>query len=180
MSPEQHHDELPYWNDDRELELVYFGHAQRLVHVRAHIADERYYGHGSETLLDLSRPQGERTYLQSRLYIHAPPETSQEFPVASTQSWYYPGERAIVFWECVLEPRYEPSDPREDLLLRSLWLGYERYLIARFPRAERLLSTWEDTYGREAWQGFLNTVGYHQTAPAAFTKLIQHRGLTAP
>ena len=62
--------------------------------------------------------------------------------------------------------------------MRSLWLAYERFLVARFPAAERLLSTWEDSYGREAWQGFLNTVGYRQTAPAVFTKSIQRGGVT--
>lgn len=170
MRPEARDEHQPYWNDHRELGPVYVGHAERLVYVRSHVATERCVGRSSEPLFAVAAPSGERTYVQSSLYIYAPPETSQRFLLATTQSWAYPAERAVVFWECVLEPRYEPADPRESLLLRSLWLAYERFLISRFPYARRRLTTWEDSYGREAWLGFLNAIGYRQTAPETFAK----------
>ena len=40
------------------------------------------------------------------------------------------------------------------------------------PDVDRLLSTWEDTYDREQWEGFLRTVGYHKTGPAVFAKVL--------
>lgn len=167
------HEPDPYWTDDGELTTVRLGRAHHRVHIRSHQERERYGGVGSETVFALSAP-GERTYLQSRLYFHAPPESTREQRLADGQAWYYPAEAAIVLWELVpASPWWQPDeDPREDFLLRTLWLAYERFLTARFPQAARLLTTWEDQFSRTDWQGFLTTLGYQQTAPAGFTKAI--------
>ncbi len=53
----------PYWNDEHELEWVYFGRDNRLVTLRSHIAEERFLGRGSETLFTLSGREGLRTYV---------------------------------------------------------------------------------------------------------------------
>jgi len=163
----------PYWTEDHELGTIRLGRASQRVHIRSHEGRERYGGRGSETAFALSTP-GERTYLQSRLYFFAPPESRREQRLADGQAWYYPSAAAIVLWELVpASPWWQPGeDPREDFLLRTLWLAYEGFLTARFPQAARMLTTWEDQFGREEWQGFLTTLGYQQTAPAGFTKAI--------
>jgi hypothetical protein len=78
----------------------------------------------------------------------------------------------LVLWELLPAGHWRrpDPDPREDFLLRTLWLAYERFLADRFPGAARLLTTWEDSDQRADWQGFLTTLGYQQSAPAASTK----------
>ena len=113
----------PYWNDDTPLGEVYFGHDHRRVWTRSHIEDETFHGRGSETLFSLTDREGRRTYIQSRLYIHDPIGTSREHRIAAAQAWHYPADRTIVLWELLIEPPFHlQEDPREDLLLRSLWL----------------------------------------------------------
>jgi hypothetical protein len=73
----------------------------------------------------------------------------------------------------LVEPPYRPTvELAEDLMLRSLWVHYERFLTARFPDADRLLTTWEDEYDRAQWATFLSALGYRQTAPAVFAKVV--------
>ena len=62
-------------------------------------------------------------------------------------------------------------DPRSySLTLRTLWTRYEHYLARRFPGADTLLTTWEDAFEREQWEGFLVGIGYHKSEPAVFRK----------
>jgi hypothetical protein len=164
----------PYWTDDRALTTVRLGHAAYDVAIRSHAAHERSTGAGGESLFALQQSHGERVYLQSRLYIPSLPATGHEHRLADGQAWHYPAEAATVLWELLpagIWWRPDP-DPREDFLLRRLWLAYERFLVDRFPAATRLLTTYEDTYDRGDWQGFLTTLGYRQTAPAGFTKIL--------
>ncbi len=101
MTTERAHDEPPYWNDTRELTTLVVDRSERLVHMRSHIALERYGGSGSETLFPLREKTGERTYVQSRLFFHAPEGSSREQRLADSQAWWYPAERAIVLWELI-------------------------------------------------------------------------------
>lgn len=161
----------PYWNDDQPLGEVAVGRQLWLARVRSHFAVETYQGRGSETLFALREPRGQRTYVQSRLYLEAPPGSRREEWLADGQAWFYPTERALVLWELLLDLRVAgPSDPRENLLLRTLWLRFEHFLRGRFPGADHCLTTWEDTYARAEWARFLRTIGYRQTAPAVFAK----------
>lgn len=164
----------PYWNDERVVGRVHFGRGDWLVHARSHVADERYSrSDTSEVKLFGVSPTGSRTYVQSRLYIHAPEDSFQEAPIGQAQAHHYPADRLITIWELFTEERYRRhDDPREDLLLRDLWTHYERFLIARFPEAIRIGALWEPDYDREQWGGFLSALGYDQLAPSVFTKLL--------
>jgi hypothetical protein len=162
----------PYWNDERPLGRVHLGKGDWLVHARSHVADERY-GHGDTSEVELFglSPTGARTYVQSRFYIHAPEESLREVAIGQAQAHYYPADRIITIWELFTEVRWRPQDdPREDLLLRGLWLHYERLLTTRFPTATRIGALWETDYDAEHWAGFLGALGYQQTAPAVFVK----------
>jgi hypothetical protein len=159
----------PYWNDERPLGEIYYGRHNRLVTLRSHINDETFYGRGSETLFTLREREGHRTYLQSH-FLTQPP-AGRLLRVADAQSWYYPADHTAVIWELVLQPPFETPDPRENLLLRSLWTRYEAFLAERFPDLGQYMTTWEDMFDRPSWEGFLKAVGYHKTAPATFVKL---------
>ena len=167
----------PYWNDERPLGRVYFGRHDWLVHARSHVADERYSAGGtSEVQLFGLAPAGTRTYVQSRFYIHAPEDSFREILIGQAQAHYYPTDRTLTIWELFTEERYRPhDDPREDLLLRGLWVQYERLLMARFPGATRIGALWETDYDAEQWGGFLTALGYDQLGPTVFAK-----GLPSP
>ena len=137
----------PYWTDDRSLGAVRLGRATYDTGIRSHEARERDTGLGGAGLFALGEPDGERVYLQSRLYLPALPAVAQEQRLADGQAWFYPTAAAIVLWELIpAGVWWRPNpDPREDFVLRTLWLAYERFLVDRFPAATRLMTTWEDT-----------------------------------
>ena len=164
----------PYWNDERPLGRVHFGRGDWLVHARSHVADEAYGpASTSEVRLFDVTPRGRRTYIQSRLYIHAPEDSFHEVPIAAGQAHYYPTDRLVTIWELFLEEQHKRvDDPREDLLLRGIWAHVERFLAARFPEATRIGALWEPDYDRVQWSGFLSALGYEQLAPAIFVKLL--------
>lgn len=174
ITPE--HEPDPYWNDDRELGEVFVGHEYRPVRARSHIEEEVFRGRGSETLFTLTDREGPRTYVQSHLLLPSPLTPGREFRLADAQAWHYPADRTLVLWELLISPQYERHhDPRENLLLRSLWLYYERFLAARFPTANQLLTTWEDAYPRDQWAGFLRATGYLESGLAVFAKPLPSR-----
>ncbi len=180
MAAEHDRGDRPYWSDERELTTLHLGHAERRVHLRSHIALERYHGRRSEALFSVYQQAGERTYVQSRLYLPALASSGREHRLADAQAWLYGAEEppTIVFWELVpASPTWQQDgrDPREDLLLRRLWLAYEAFLLERLPIARRLMTTWEDAYPRAEWAGFLRTIGYAQTAPEVFSKPVPTR-----
>ncbi len=168
----------PYWNDERPLGRVHFGHHDWLMHARSHVADERYSrSDTSEVKLFGVSPTSSRTYVQSRFYIHAPEDSFQEVPIGQAQAHHYPADRIITIWELFTEERYRRhDDPREDLLLRGLWAQYERFLMARFPRANRIGALWEPDYDRGHWAGFMAALGYQPLAPSVFAKPLPQGG----
>lgn len=91
----------PYWTDDRPLTTVRLGHAAYDIAIRSHQAAERYTGLGGTGLFALGEPGGERTYLQSRLYLPAQPYHHREERLADGQAWHYPADAAIVLWELI-------------------------------------------------------------------------------
>ncbi len=137
--------------------------------------EERFHGRGSETLFTLSERSGTRNSIQSRLFLTESPRPWP--PLAEAQAWQYPAERTAVIWELLIQPVYRSAvrDPREDHLLRQLWATYEAFLATRFPATDRLITTWEDdaTYTRAQWAGFLTTLGYTNTQPATFVKVLR-------
>ena len=91
--------------------------------------------------------------------------------IGHAQAWYYPQDRVIVLWECFLQPHYrDGDDPAMDTLHTALWQGFEGSLRRRFAQAQRIMTTWEDSYARPAWQRFLEKHGYRQGALASFVK----------
>ena len=56
-----------------------------------------------------------------------------------------------------------------------VWQAWERFLISHAPGVEQIVTTWEDSYSRDAWQLFLAGQNYHQVAPASFARSITGR-----
>jgi hypothetical protein len=90
MSTPERPNEPEYWNDERTLGRVCFGRNDWFVHARSHLADERYSpGSTSEVKLFGLSPTGQRTYVQSRFYIHAPEDSFREVPIGQAQAHFY-------------------------------------------------------------------------------------------
>ncbi len=122
---------LPYWNDERPLGRVYFGHNDWLVHARSHLTDEAYSRSStSEVQLFGISPTGRRTWVQTRLYIHAPEDSLHEVPIGQAQAQYYPADELLAIWELFTEERYRPhDDPREIWQIpevRAYWQRLDR------------------------------------------------------
>jgi hypothetical protein len=116
----------------------------------------------------LREREGLRTYVQSRFFTQSP--VGRPIRLADSQAWHYPADHTAVIWELLVAPHFTTEEPGENLLYRSLWTHYERFLADRFPDLQQYMTTWEDDYGRDRWQTLLTGLGYRKTAPAIFVK----------
>jgi hypothetical protein len=185
--------ERPYFQQDLAIGEVRFHGEPYTVRLQLHQSEERFTR--SEELFPLTQTTGTRTYFHAKPYILVPDFrlTIETFPspradgaigkvtdsewegmrhqeIGQPQAWYYPGDRALMLWECYLHDSYQRGKPQEDPALATLWSGFEQALLARLPEVQRLFTTWEDIYARADWQRFLTARGYEQTGPAVFSK----------
>lgn len=182
--------EDPYWSHDAEIGLAPFDGEVRGVRLKLHESHERYT-EGRELVPVAGR--GERVYYHARPYILLPDITltarlsgatgsigkvlSGEYTgvrtqeIGNCQGWYYPADRTLVLWECLLGDRYRHEEPIRDEALRVLWEGFERCLLKRVPDARRIITpNWEPEYEQGAWQRFLGERGYAPVAQEAYGK----------
>ena len=91
--------------------------------------------------------------------------------IGQAQAWFYPADKLLILWECFLEDRFRQEDPLHDPALATIWTGFERTLLARFPGTQRIATpSWEDLYERPAWQQFLGDQGFLPFSPGCFVK----------
>jgi hypothetical protein len=88
------------------------------------------------------------------------------------QAWYYHEDRLLILWECyVYEDVMSSTDPRTDQNLATIWIGFERFLLAHFPDTAWIATpSCEDIYALTDWQAFLTTQGYQPFNTQAFLK----------
>lgn len=157
-------------------------------------------------IVPLTQKKGQSTYVNIRAYVLVPDITltiglyphpkqhadqpptigevidSQEKPqmreqeIGDGQAWYYPHDKAIVLWECSLYRHFAEAPIEQDQNMQGLWTGFEQFLIAQFPEATQIATTYADPdYQTEQYQEFLTALGYsaHPTASAAWSKALQ-------
>ncbi len=161
--------ERSYWHEHEELGRIYFGGGHYPLQARSHHERERFRRRGSAELFDVSVGDDVRDYLHTHLMIPSS-AIARELRLADGQAWHYPAHHTIVLWELIPEAAAGVGDPRESFLYRTLWSRYEQYLSRRFADAATLLTTWEDQFPHEQWQGFLSTLGYDRAQPGVFRK----------
>jgi hypothetical protein len=97
--------------------------------------------------------------------------------VGQGQAWFYPEDHTLVLWECFLEDWYRKADPRTDDNLKTIWLGFEGFLLRTLLQQVDHIATpsWEPLYDeyKQAWQEFLEELGYNRIGPRAFGKNVQ-------
>lgn len=191
--------EAPFWQFDEEIGEGRFFDEQHTVRLKAHISPERYC-HTSplDEIIPLDTKKGTRIYVMAKPYIleqdyrlsiglypqpteqgaigevtQADWEGMRGREVGHCQAWLYPEERTLILWECLIEHWYRGQDPRTDETLRTVWLGFEGFLLKHLPAVERIATPgWEPIYedDRDAWPQFLEMVGYKRIDKMAFGK----------
>jgi hypothetical protein len=168
---------------------------------RFHSAKETYFGAASE-IIPLKHRKGECICVMMQPYVQEPiltltvglyakpkkyadqespigqtigqPETQgfREVQVGNAQAWYYPADRIIVIWECFFDDRFRRHPLREDVNMRQLWQGFERWLLQQFPYALNFATPFSDPIAASSaeYQAFLKKLGYASIAEAAFGK----------
>lgn len=184
-----------YWQEDILLGEAQIHRSHHAIHMRIHTSPERYKR--KESIYALTYPRGERDYVMAKPYILIPnitltiatyPQQSaggaigevldskwegmNHRDIGTCQAWYYRDDRVLVLWECdIYEWIRQDKDPSENEVLKTVWTGFERWLLERFKATERLVTpSWEPIYTNEAWQRFLITQGYTPFAKEAFIK----------
>jgi hypothetical protein len=94
----------------------------------------------------------------------------QEREIGNAQAWYYPGEKALVLWECYLFEPYTQKDPLKDSLLATVWQGFEKALLKELPDTAKIYTTYEPIYERPVYESFLAKHGYRPIEKVAFLK----------
>ena len=133
----------------------------------------------------LSHRQGPKTYVLAKLCIlqprftltatlHPEPkgreigrvtnvdwEGMDTVEVGRAQAWHYHPDEVLVLWECYLfEPWREGKQPANDVRHRAVWQAFEDALVGWFEPRLILTPGWEPIYEQDAWQAFLQKMGY--------------------
>jgi hypothetical protein len=183
----------PYW--DSEIGTATIDGEPYAIRLKLHESREPYTE--SQEIVPVAR-RGERVYFHAEAYlltpdIHLTVELTGRTPegaighvrdaeytgvrpleIGDCQGWYYPADRTLILWECVLGDRHRREDPTHDPLLHTLWEGFERSLLERAPDARRIVTpNWEPLYEQPAWRQFLSGQGYEPVTERAFGKEVE-------
>ena len=197
---EQQHDPTmseSYWQQDHAIGEGQMDGKAFAIRLRLHFAEEAYQER--RELVPLRQERSRRVYVHGRAYILVPAvrrslgiydrpspsgavgkildsqwEGMRHQDIGNAQGWGYPAERLIVLWEGYLFDPYRQVDPRADPSLATLWTGFERLFLDRFPEAERMVTpSWEPVYPEVAdWEGFLTARGYRRIDQQVFGKAV--------
>jgi len=169
------------------------------VHAKTHRSIEPYYDIETE-IVPIKNTKGERIYFHIEPYVEEPniiltigipPNGYADTPaigkvqdtrvegfkhtqIGKCQAWYYPADTTVVIWECFLDRFFHShTSPMEDPNMRQLWQNIEKYFARKFPRADRIVTPFDDPlFQTEAYQTFLKSLGYELVAQAAYGKLL--------
>ena len=159
------------------------------VHAKIHRSIEEYHDREAE-IVPIKNSKGERIYFHIQPYVEEPNSYAdtdaigpvqdsrvEEFrpaPVGKCQAWYYPADTTIVVWECFLDRAFRSNtSPAGDPNMQKLWQTLEKYFAKKFPRADRIVTPFDDPqFEREAYQAFLTFLGYEPVAKAAYGKVL--------
>jgi hypothetical protein len=192
----QNHD--PYWQFDLFLGEGVFSRKGQAIRMLLHVeTSERYYGR--QEIVPITQPEGERTSVQALPYsmlplglclrlgwlgkiihrvMHAPILLHLPYrELGDCHAWYYHQDRLLLLWDCYL---YDRADPRTSETLRTVWNGFELFLLAQFPDTQRIATpSWEPVYKTKAYQAFLTQQGYSPFNTNAFLKKVNRANTEA-
>lgn len=163
--------------------------------MQSHVAHEPY-GRRHAQLVLLATTAGTASYVHGRPYILVPDLTMTVDSASlgieagalgrvrtttweglrgqwlgNAQAWYYHEDRTLLVWECYLNEPYQTGAAHEDANLVTLWQGFERWLLERFPQTQRCVTpTTDPLYPDDDYQRFLTGVGYRPNLRGAYVR----------
>ncbi|TAK28818.1 MAG: hypothetical protein EPO21_21930 [Chloroflexota bacterium] len=181
---EQQRDE--YWQLDEAID-------DGSIRLRIHYEEERYSGN---EIVSLKQKRGVRTYYHARPYLLIPritltlglhPEPKEHEigkvldsqwegmdhrEIGNAQAYWYPADKLLLIWECLIFGRNRPEDPSQDERLANVWQHFEHFLLKRHRQVTRIgTPAWEPEYPEDSlWQQFLRARGYRPLNERAFVK----------
>ncbi len=188
-----------------EGRFKYFSRDLEPVQVRGkiHTLEEQFYLHPADLHIEpIENRRGTRTYVHMKPFVLVPdivltigvyPQPDEagaigeviksqerkhkEVEIGQAQAWYYPQDRTIMLWECLLNPFVQDKPLFEDPNMRDLWYSFERFLRKNCTGADRIVTPYHDPeYEHEEYQEFLASLAYtpHPAgAKAAWSKPIE-------
>jgi hypothetical protein len=122
-----------YWNYNKVIDEGEIQGQCSLIRLKLHRSDETYYY--PNELFPLSSRRGKKVYFHAKPYTLIPKLTLtfalssrpkadtgeigkvigshmqelQARDIGNAQAWYYPADKALVFWECFLEEPYQTA-----------------------------------------------------------------------
>lgn len=190
----------PYWNHDVVIGDGLIQNKPYTIRMRIHTGLESY--RGKEELYPLEHRTGEMDYVMGKPYILYPSITitlstydaptpegaigevvSSEWEgmrhedIGHGQAWFYRQDRVLVLWECYLHDwvRQGHDTPADDETLKTVWQGFEGWLVERFHPERIVTPSWEPIYEAQegAWPEFLHYLGYQPFNKQAFLKEVE-------
>lgn len=175
-----------YWQIDEAID-------DGSIRLKVHYEDDQYSG---GEIVPLKEKRGIRTYYHAKPYILIPritlalglhPEPKgQEIgkvldsswegmdhrEIGNAQAYWYPTDRLILLWECILFGSDRPKDPNQDERLTKVWQHFEHFLIKCHREVTRIATPgWEPEFPEGTlWQDFLRDRGYAPLNERAFVK----------
>src|SRR5437763_7254254 len=151
----------------------YYRNEPRMVQGKIHVSEEHIYTSIVREIVPLSSKKGPRKYVSLHPYVleprmvmnvglyprpkhYADQESAigevlsseingwRQKVIGNAQAWYYPADKTIVLWECLLNDGFREHPLPEDINMRNLWKSFERWLIKQFPKAETLATPFND------------------------------------
>jgi hypothetical protein len=65
--------------------------------------------------------------------------------------WHYPASHTTLLWECSLERHFRDHPLPEDPNMKGLWQSVEGYILSRFPKTARIITTDKDQMFDHGW-----------------------------
>jgi hypothetical protein len=188
----------------------YFRNQPKTVYGRFHVSEESYFDRHDE-IIPLSQASGTRTYVMFHPFVLVPnmtftvglyPKPKQyadmepsigevlsselkdwrEEQLGSGQAWYYPTDRILVLWECLLYDFFRVEQLGRDENMCALWRSVEQWLLRQLPDTQQIVTPWSDpAFETPAYQAFLRGLGYHKgRSHPAFGKPVNKREEEGP
>ncbi|MBI1971695.1 MAG: hypothetical protein HYS53_00175 [Candidatus Aenigmarchaeota archaeon] len=166
------------------------------IRIKLHVKEEDYF-HYRSGLTPIKEGPAKRHYVVGKPYVllletsrtakfnrrtglpeivETPWEGMLEAELGNAQAWYYPADRKLILWECLLNDRLSKVGMLPHPRFGLTWKAFEDHLTTRFSPKEIYTPGWEPMFKKDVWKQFLRGMGYQQAPdPSAMMKIYTHQ-----
>jgi hypothetical protein len=186
------------WRGDASLGEVTLRRQRHEVRIAIQEEAESFRrGYGEQQIIALSANPGVRTTVSVQPYIIIPdislspdaysqvaspdalihmlgndPQHDRHIQIGSGLAWYFPVDHTIFLARFDISSHFLATrEITTDPAFLHLWQGFERYLLARFPDASRMMTSAGDAAtASTSWNAFLTRLGYQSASAHVWAK----------